>query len=52
MVADRFMCFKLDHHNKILTILKSFNQKLLNESFAYFGEVRLIALDFEEDRSS
>ncbi len=31
------MSFRLDHHNKILTILKSFNQDLLRESFAYFG---------------
>ena len=46
------MCFKLDHHNKILTILESFNQKLLNESFAYFGGGTLITLDFGEYRCS
>lgn len=46
------MRFKLDHHDKILTILESFNQKLLNESFAYFGGGTLIALDFEEYRWS
>lgn len=46
------MHFKLDHHNKILTILESFNQNLLNESFAYFGGGTLITLDFGEYRSS
>ncbi|MEM9275412.1 MAG: hypothetical protein AAGA80_20960 [Cyanobacteria bacterium P01_F01_bin.143] len=42
------MTFRLEHHNKILTILESFNQELLNRSFAYFGGGTLIALDFEE----
>ncbi|MEM7762290.1 MAG: nucleotidyl transferase AbiEii/AbiGii toxin family protein [Cyanobacteria bacterium P01_A01_bin.40] len=46
------MCFKLDHHNKILTILESFNQVLLNESFAYFGGGTLITLDSGEYRWS
>lgn len=46
------MHFKLDHHNKILIILDSFNQDLLHESFAYFGGGTLIALDFEEYRWS
>ncbi|MGB5631607.1 MAG: nucleotidyl transferase AbiEii/AbiGii toxin family protein, partial [Waterburya sp.] len=46
------MRFKLDHHNKILTILESFNQDLLNESFAYFGGGTLITLNFEEYRWS
>lgn len=46
------MHFKLDHHNKILIILESFNRKLLNESFAYFGGGTLIALDFGEYRWS
>jgi hypothetical protein len=46
------MTFELDHHNKILTILKSFNQDLLNESLAYFGGGTLIALEFEEYRWS
>jgi hypothetical protein len=52
LVADGSMCFRLDHHNKILTILESFNQKLLKESFAYFGGGSLIALDHEEYRWS
>jgi hypothetical protein len=46
------MHFKLDHHNKILTILESFNRDLLNESFAYFGGGTLLTLDFEEYRWS
>ena len=46
------MTFELDHHNKILTILQSFNQDLLQESFAYFGGGTLIALEFEEYRWS
>lgn len=46
------MRFKLDHHNKILTILESFNRDLLNESFAYFGGGTLITLNFEEYRRS
>jgi hypothetical protein len=46
------MRFKLDHHNKISTILESFNRDLLNESFAYFGGGTLITLDFEEYRWS
>jgi predicted nucleotidyltransferase component of viral defense system len=46
------MTFRLDHHNKILTILKSFNQELLHESFAYFGGGTLITLEFEEYRWS
>ena len=46
------MSFRLDHHNKILTILQSFNSNLLKQSFAYFGGGTLIALDFEEYRRS
>ncbi len=46
------MIFRLDHHNKILTILESFNQDLLHKSFAYFGGGTLMALDFEEYRWS
>ena len=46
------MSFRLDHHNKILTILQSFNRDLLKQSFAYFGGGTLIALDFEEYRRS
>ncbi len=46
------MTFELDHHNKILTILKSFNQDIFRESFAYFRGGTLIALEFEEYRRS
>ena len=46
------MSFRLDHHNKILKILHSFNSDLLNQSLAYFGGGTLIALDFEEYRWS
>lgn len=46
------MNFRLDHHNKILTILQSFNTELLNQSLAYFGGGTLISLDFEEYRWS
>ena len=46
------MSFRLDHHNKILTILQSFNSDLLHQSFAYFGGGTLITLDFGEYRSS
>jgi hypothetical protein len=46
------MSFRLDCHNKILTILQSFNTELLNQSFAYFGGGTRIALDFEEYRRS
>ena len=46
------MRFKLDRHNKILTILESFNRDLLNESFAYFGGGTLITLNFGEYRWS
>lgn len=46
------MTFRLDHHNKILTILKSLNSDVLKEGFAYFGGGTLLALDFEEYRWS
>ena len=46
------MTFRLDHHNKILTILESLDSDLLKESSAYFGGGTLIALDFGEYRQS
>lgn len=46
------MTFRLDHHNKILTILESLDSDLLEKSFAYFGGGTLIALDFGEYRQS
>lgn len=46
------MTFRLDHHNKILTILKSLNSDVLKKGSAYFGGGTFIALDFEEYRWS
>ena len=46
------MTFKLDHHNKILTILESLNSDVLKEGSAYFGGGTLLALDFGEYRWS
>jgi hypothetical protein len=39
------MTFRLEHHNKILTVLESLDASLLRESFAYLGGGTLIALD-------
>lgn len=46
------MIFKLEHHNKILTVLESFNCELLEKSSAYFGGGTLLSLIFEEYRWS
>lgn len=46
------MTFKLEHHNKILAILDSFNPEVLKQGSAYFGGGTLLALDFEEYRWS
>jgi hypothetical protein len=46
------MIFKLDHHNKILTILESLDSNVLRKSIAYFGGGTLLALDFGEYRCS
>ncbi|MFN6569468.1 MAG: nucleotidyl transferase AbiEii/AbiGii toxin family protein [Dendronalium sp. ChiSLP03b] len=46
------MTFIFDYHNKILTILESFNSNLLREGSAYFGGGTLLALDFTEYRFS
>jgi hypothetical protein len=46
------MSFRLEHHNKILTVLESLDASLLRESFAYLGGGTLIALDFGEYRWS
>ena len=52
MVASRFMTFRLDHHNKILTILECLDSEVLRKGSAYFGGGTLLALDFEEYRWS
>lgn len=46
------MNFKLDIHNKILTILESLNSEILTISNTYFGGGTRIALDFDEYRQS
>ena len=46
------MSFKLDHHNKILTILECLDCELLQEGSTYFGGGTLLALDFQEYRYS
>jgi hypothetical protein len=46
------MSFKLDHHNKILTILNCLNCDVLRKGSAYFAGGTLLALDFEEYRWS
>lgn len=46
------MNFKLEHHQKIVTILNSFDATILRESFTYFGGGTLIALLFDEYRQS
>lgn len=46
------MTFRLPHHNKILTILNSFNFDVLKEGSTYFGGGTLLALDFGEYRWS
>jgi hypothetical protein len=46
------MTFRLDHHNKILTILECLDCEVLRKGSAYFGGGTLLALDFEEYRWS
>jgi hypothetical protein len=46
------MTFKLEHHNKILTILESLNSNIFEENSAYFGGGTILALDFGEYRWS
>ena len=46
------MKFKLEHHNKILTILDSLDHEVLKKGSTYFGGGTLLALDFEEYRWS
>lgn len=46
------MTFRLDHHNKILTILESLDPEVLKKGSAYFGGGTLLALDWGEYRWS
>lgn len=46
------MSFRLDHHNKILTILECLDYELLQQGSTYFGGGTLLALDFQEYRYS
>jgi hypothetical protein len=44
------MTFKLDYHNKILTILECLDSEILKNASAYFGGGSILALDFGEYR--
>lgn len=46
------MTFRLEHHNKVITILDSLNPDVLREGCAYFGGGTLLTLDFGEYRWS
>lgn len=46
------MTFRIDLHNKILTILECLDSEVLNKGSAYFGGGTLLALDFAEYRWS
>lgn len=46
------MSFRLDHHNKILTILECLDCEILKQGSTYFGGGTLLALDFQEYRYS
>jgi hypothetical protein len=46
------MNFKLDHHNRIISILECFNSDVLKNGSAYFGGGTILALDFKEYRWS
>lgn len=46
------MTFRLDHHNKILTILESLDPEVLKKGSAYLGGGTLLALDWGEYRWS
>jgi Nucleotidyl transferase AbiEii toxin, Type IV TA system len=46
------MIFRLNQHNKIVTILESLDSEILKRGSAYFGGGTLLALDFDEYRWS
>ncbi|MEA5599251.1 nucleotidyl transferase AbiEii/AbiGii toxin family protein [Rivularia sp. UHCC 0363] len=46
------MNFRLEHHNKILTILECLDFEILKKGSSYFGGGTLLALDFQEYRWS
>lgn len=46
------MTFKLEHHNKILTLLKCLDSDILMKGSAYFGGGTLLTFEFEEYRWS
>ena len=46
------MSFRLNHHNKILTILECLDCEILEKGSTYFGGGTLLALDFQEYRWS
>lgn len=46
------MTFKLEHHNKIVTVLECLDSDIVTKGSAYFGDGTLLTLDFEEYRRS
>ncbi len=46
------MNFRLEHHNKIFTILECLDFEILKKGSSYFGGGTLLALDFQEYRWS
>lgn len=44
--------FNIEHHQKILKILKSFNPEVLKKASAYFADGTLLALEYDEYRLS
>lgn len=46
------MNFRIDHHNKILTVLQCLNSDVLENGYAYFGGGSILALNFDEYRWS
>ncbi len=46
------MTFKLEHHNKILTLLKCLDSDIFMKGSAYFGGGTLLAFEFKEYRWS
>lgn len=46
------MQFRIERHNQIFKILESLNREILENGSAYFGGGTVLALDFDEYRSS
>ena len=52
MTPGLFAMFKLDHHNKVITILNSLRSDFLNQISAFFGGGTLLTLLYGEYRRS